>query len=106
MTDATMPPTSLERDWMTPAEFRAWYERLKQIDPKLTHARLGEHLDQHQSTITRWMNDKPGTGRPGDEGKGRRIEHGAMLQLALERLEQILIEERKPKRRRRQEPAP
>lgn len=103
MTDATMAPTSLERDWMTPEEFRTWYERLKAIDPRLTHAELGRRLDHNQSTITRWMNDNPGRGKSEDEGKGRRIEHGAALQLALERLEQILIEEQKPKRRRRQE---
>jgi hypothetical protein len=96
MTDATMAPTSPERDWMTPEEFRAWYDRLKAVTPALTHARLGEYLEVKQPTITRWLNV--------DAEKGRRIEHGAMLQLALERLEQKLIEERRPKRRRRPTP--
>ncbi len=94
MTDATMAPTSPERDWMTPDEFRAWFERLKAINPKLTHARLGEYLEVTQPTITRWISDKPGD-------SSRRIEHGRMLQLALERLEQKLKDERRPKSKRR-----
>jgi hypothetical protein len=85
---------------MTPEEFRTWYDRLKRIDPDLTHDKLGKSLEVSQSTVTRWMNDKPGRGRPDDEGKGRRIENGTMLKLALERLEQLMIEERKPRRRR------
>jgi hypothetical protein len=95
MTDATMAPTSPERDWMTPEEFRTWFERLKAISPKMTHARLGEYLEVTQPTITRWMSEKTGDSR-------RRIEHGSMLKLALERLEQKLIEERRPKRRQPQ----
>lgn len=98
--DATMAPTSPERDWMTPDEFRDWYVRLKRVDKDLTHEKLARHLEVTQPTIGRWLRDDIGRGKPGEEAKGRRIEHGAMLKLALERLEQILIEEQKPKRRR------
>lgn len=97
--DATMVPTSHKRDWMTPAEFREWFDRLKKVNPKLTHARLGEYLEVTQPTITRWLSTKPGD-------SSRRIEHGAMLQLALERLEQNLIAEQRPRRRHRPQGAP
>jgi hypothetical protein len=95
LTDGTMAPASLERDWMTPDEFRTWFDRLKQIAPDLTQAELGRRLDVKQATISRWMDTGP---------KGRRIEHGEMLRLALERLATILEEERRPKRRRRLQP--
>lgn len=80
MTDATMAPASPERDWMTTDEFKAWYARLG-----LSEAELARRLDTTQVTINRWRN-------------GRRTPPG-FLYLALERLEQVLADERKPKRR-------
>jgi transcriptional regulator with XRE-family HTH domain len=91
-----MPASTPEQDWMTPEEFKSWFVRLG-----LSQSELARRLEVKQPTISRWLNDTPGQGRSGDEGKGRRIEHGEMLRLALERLEQVLIEERNPKRRRR-----
>lgn len=71
---------------MTPDEFRQWYDRLKRIDPALTHAKLASRLDVDQPRIGKWMRGKVGI--------------GGYLHLALERLEQIMIEERRPKRQR------
>jgi hypothetical protein len=72
---------------MTPEEFKMWYDRLKRIDPNLTHTRLAERLDVDQPRIGKWLNGKVGI--------------SGYLHLALERLEQIMIEERRPKKRRR-----
>lgn len=72
----------LSRD-MTPDEFKAWYARLKAIDPTLTDTKLAKALDVDQPRIGKW--------RRGDVGIS------GYLQLALERLEQIMIEERQPK---------
>lgn len=77
---------------MTKEEFQAWYTRLKAIDPKLTHARLAERLNVDQPRIGKWLAGK--------------VTIGGYLHLALERLEQIMIEERKPKRGRRPSPPP
>lgn len=74
---------------MTPEEFQAWYARLKAIDPTLTDGKLAKRLDVDQPRIGKW--------RRGDIGIS------GYLHLALERLEQIMIEERKPKRRARQQ---
>lgn len=71
---------------MTPDQFRARYERLKVIDPKLTHAKLARRLDVDQPRIGKWLSGK--------------VAISGYLHLALERLEQIMIEESKPKRRR------
>ena len=71
---------------MTPDEFRRWYDRLRAIDPKLTHARLAERLDVDQPRIGKWLR--------GD------VKISGYLHLALERLEQIMIEEQRPKNRR------
>jgi hypothetical protein len=84
MTDATMVPLSNERD-MTKEEFRQWYDRLKRIDPDLTYTKLAQRLDVDQPRVGKWMSGK--------------VAISGYLWLALERLEQILIEERKPKRR-------
>lgn len=71
---------------MTPDEFKAWYDRLKTIDPTLTHASLAKRLDVDQPRIGKWMR---GT-----------IDIMGPLRLALERLEQIMIEEQRPRKRR------
>lgn len=71
---------------MPPDEFRRWYDRLREIDPQLTHARLAERLDVDQPRIGKWLR--------GD------VKISGYLHLALERLEQIMIDEQRPKRRR------
>jgi hypothetical protein len=81
MTDVLLSPD------MTPAEFKTWYDRLKRIDPNLTHTRLAERLDVDQPRIGKWLRGE--------------VRLSGYLRLALERLEQIMIEERKPKKRRR-----
>lgn len=97
LTNVTMAPSDQpEQDWMTPEEFKTWFVRLG-----LSQSELARRLEVKQPTISRWLQDTPGQGRKDDEGKGRRIEHGSMLRLALERLEQILAEERSPRRGRR-----
>lgn len=90
MTD-TMVPLSTERD-MTPAEFQQWYDRLKRIDPTLTDTKLAKALDVDQPRIGKW---RRGT-----------VAISGYLHLALERLEQLMIEERRPKSRRRPTPPP
>jgi hypothetical protein len=75
---------------MTPEEFKQWYARLKAIDPNLTHEGLAKRLDVDQPRIGKWLRGK--------------VAISGYLHLALERLEQIMIEERKPKRRRASAP--
>lgn len=77
---------------MTPEEFKAWYARLKRVDPSLNHTKLAERLDVDQPRIGKWLR--------GD------VKLSGYLHLALERLEQIMIEERQPKRRSRRPPSP
>ena len=79
----------LSRD-MTPAEFAAWYDRLKRIDPSLNHTKLAKRLDVDQPRIGKWLQ--------GD------VAISGYLHLALERLEQIMLDEHRPKKRRRQQP--
>jgi transcriptional regulator with XRE-family HTH domain len=88
VTEATMAPSIPGQDWMTPEEFRSWFVRLG-----LSQSELGRRLDVKQPTISRWLETDP--------EKQRKIEHGSMLRLALERLETVLEDERNPKRRRR-----
>lgn len=71
---------------MTPDEFKRWYDRLRATDPTLTHAKLAERLDVDQPRIGKWMRGA--------------VKISGYLHLALERLEQKLIEEQRPKRRR------
>jgi transcriptional regulator with XRE-family HTH domain len=82
LTEDTMAPLDLTCEPMTKDEFQAWYKRLglKQDD-------LAARLEVDQGTISRWYNGKR--------------EIPPYLRLALERLEQILAEERRPKRGRR-----
>lgn len=86
---------------MTPEEFRTWYDRLKRIDPSLNHTKLAERLDVDQPRIGKWLRGKGNGG----------VAISGYLRLALERLEQIMLEEQQavkppPKRaRRRQQPA-
>lgn len=72
---------------MTPEQFKTWYARLKAIDPKLTDNKLAKRLDVDQPRIGKW--------RRGE------VKISGYLHLALERLEQIMIEEQKPKGRPR-----
>jgi plasmid maintenance system antidote protein VapI len=74
---------------MTKEEFKQWYCRLKAIDPALTHAKLAERLDVDQPRIGKWIRGK--------------VAISGYLHLALERLEQLMIAEQKPKHRRRQQ---
>jgi transcriptional regulator with XRE-family HTH domain len=83
LTEATMAAPVPVQDWMTPEEFKSWFVRLG-----LSQSELGRRLDVKQATISRWL--------VGD----RKIEHGSMLRLALERLAVILEAERHPKRGR------
>ncbi len=71
---------------MTPEQFNEWYDRLKRIDPNLSKGKLARRLDVDQPRIGKWMRGE--------------ITISGYLELALERLEQIMIEERRPKRRR------
>ena len=82
VTEATMAPLGTEPELMTKEEFQAWYTRLG-----LKQEQLAARLEVEQGTISRWYNGKR--------------EIPPYLRLALERLEQILIEERAPRRRRR-----
>lgn len=82
MNDATMAPPGNELEPMTPDEFRHWMTRLS-----LTQVQIAERLETTQPTVSKWL-------RGQHEIPGH-------LRLALERLEQILIEERRPKKRRR-----
>lgn len=76
---------------MTQDEFRQWYDRLKRLDPKLTHAELAKRLDVDQPRIGKWLAGK--------------VKISGYLHLALERLEQIMIEERRrPKKRPQHRP--
>jgi transcriptional regulator with XRE-family HTH domain len=67
---------------MTPEEFRQWYDRLG-----LSQRQLAKRLDVDQPRIGKWLRGE--------------VKISGYLYLALERLEQILAEERKPKRSRR-----
>jgi DNA-binding transcriptional regulator YiaG len=78
MTD-TMVPLSNERD-MTPAEFRAWFDRLG-----LPEADLARRLDVTQPTINRWRSGPPQGRKP-----------PGYLWRALEHLEAELEAERRP----------
>jgi hypothetical protein len=86
MTD-TMVPLGTERD-MTPDEFRARYDRLKTIDPTITHARLAKLLDVDQPRIGKWMRGE--------------VKISGYLWRALRDLERELLEAQAPKKRRRQ----
>lgn len=77
---------------MTPDEFQRWYDRLKAIDPGLTHAKLAERLNVDQPRIGKWSRGE--------------VKISGYLHLALERLEQIMIQERRPKRRRQPKEPP
>lgn len=77
---------------MTKEEFRRWYDRLKQIDPTLNHTKLAKRLDVDQPRIGKWLSGK--------------VTISGYLRLALERLEQLMIEEAKPPKRRHQRPPP
>lgn len=81
MTDVLLSPD------MTSEQFKVWYARLKAIDPTLTHAKLAQRLDVDQPRIGKWLSGK--------------VTISGYLHLALERLEQIMLDERKPKRRTR-----
>ncbi len=81
----------LSRD-MTKEEFQAWYERLLAIDPKINHTKLAKRLDVDQPRIGKWLRGEVGI--------------SGYLHLALERLEQIMIEEQQPKPRRRRPTPP
>ena len=72
---------------MTPKQFKAWLVRLREIDPSLSNGKLAKRLKVDQPRIGKW-----------ERGE---IAISGYLHLALERLEQILIEERKLKRNRR-----
>lgn len=72
---------------MTPEQFKGWYARLQRIDPTLSQKKLAKRLDVDQPRIGKWMRGE--------------VRISGYLHLALERLEQILIEEQKPKRRSR-----
>lgn len=74
----------LSRD-MTPAEFQGWYDRLRRIDPDLTHTRLAQKLDVDQPRIGKWLR--------GD------VKIAGYLWRALRDLEREMLEERQPKRR-------
>lgn len=81
MTDATMAPHDALWKPMTPEEFRQWYNRLG-----LNDTELAKRLNVDQPRIGKW--------------KRGEVKTSGYLYLALERLEQVLAEERKPKRRR------
>lgn len=80
-----MTDVLLSRD-MTPEEFQGWYDRLKRIDPALTHTKLAQKLDVDQPRIGKWL-------------KGQ-VAISGYLWRALRDLEREMIEEQKPKRRR------
>lgn len=86
MTDGTMAPTVRELEPMTPDEFRQWYERLRAIDPTLTHASLARRLGVDQPRIGKWLRDE--------------VKISGYLWRALEHLEAELERERRPARRR------
>lgn len=95
-----MTEAVLSRD-MTPDEFKDWYERLKRIDPTLNHTTLAKRLDVDQPRIGKWLRGKDNGG----------VAISGYLHLALERLEQIMIQEQQakaatPKPRRRRPPRP
>lgn len=71
---------------MTPEEFQVWYDRLKTIDPDLNHTKLARRLEVDQPRIGKWLRGKENGG----------IAIMGPLRLALERLEQIMIEEQQP----------
>lgn len=80
--DSTMAPLANELEPMKLEDFKRWYVRLG-----LNQSELAGRLETTQPTVSKWLNGTHPI--PG------------YLKLALERLEQILVEERKPKRRRR-----
>jgi transcriptional regulator with XRE-family HTH domain len=76
-----MAPPGNEMEPMTPDEFKGWMARLG-----LTQVQIAERLETTQPTVSKWV-------RGQHEIPGH-------LRLALERLEQILAEERRSRRRR------
>lgn len=85
-----MTDVLLSRD-MTPEEFRGWYDRLRAIDPGLTHTKLATRLDVDQPRIGKWLKGK--------------VAISGYLWRALEHLAAELEAERKPKKRRPPNPA-